>query len=128
MFYSNWKQFQVFKIAKIEFNVTVHYGLWANAFSCDTLKSLCTIGKGLCIKDDYIDMMGMCKTVQDETCDTLKHRVGRNDGICFILLCIYNLHLPIFPPVEMLTSATRNKIGAYSMERFGFQDFPSSKC
>ena len=27
-FYSNWKQFQVFKMAKFEFKVTVHYGLW----------------------------------------------------------------------------------------------------
>ena len=27
-FYSNWKQFQVFKIAKLEFKVTLHYGLW----------------------------------------------------------------------------------------------------
>ena len=27
-FYSNWKQFQVFKIAKFEFNVTVHCSLW----------------------------------------------------------------------------------------------------
>ena len=27
--YSNWKQFQVFKIATFEFNVTVYYGLWA---------------------------------------------------------------------------------------------------
>ena len=26
---SNWKQFQVFKIVKFEFKVTVHYGLWA---------------------------------------------------------------------------------------------------
>ena len=28
-FYSNWKQFQVFKIVRCEFNVTVHYDLWA---------------------------------------------------------------------------------------------------
>ena len=28
-FYSNWKQFQVYKIAKLEFKVTVHYSLWA---------------------------------------------------------------------------------------------------
>ena len=27
-FYSNWKQFQVFKIAEFEFKVTVHYGLY----------------------------------------------------------------------------------------------------
>ena len=27
-FYSNWTQFQVFKIAKFEFKVTVHYRLW----------------------------------------------------------------------------------------------------
>ena len=27
-FFSNWKQFQVFEIAKFEFKVTVHYGLW----------------------------------------------------------------------------------------------------
>ena len=26
--YSNWKQFQVFKIAKFEFKVTLHCGLW----------------------------------------------------------------------------------------------------
>ena len=36
-FYSNWKQFQVFKIAKIEFKVTVHYNLWANVPSYDPL-------------------------------------------------------------------------------------------
>ena len=28
-FYCNWKLFQVFKIAKFEFKVTVHYSLWA---------------------------------------------------------------------------------------------------
>ena len=28
-FHSNWKQFRVFKIAKFEFTVTVHYGPWA---------------------------------------------------------------------------------------------------
>ena len=36
-FYNNWKQFQVFKKAKFEFKVTVHYGLWENASSCDPL-------------------------------------------------------------------------------------------
>ena len=30
-FYCNWKQFQVFKIAKFEFKVSVHYGLWAKS-------------------------------------------------------------------------------------------------
>ena len=38
LFYSNWKQFQVFKIAKLEFKVTVYtmaYG--QNAHSCDPL-------------------------------------------------------------------------------------------
>ena len=33
-FYSNWKQFQIFKIAKLEFKVTVHYGLWGKTPSC----------------------------------------------------------------------------------------------
>ena len=33
-FYCNLKQFQIFKIAKFEFKVTVHYGLWANSSSC----------------------------------------------------------------------------------------------
>ena len=39
-FYSNWKQFQVFKIAKFEFNVTVHYGWWGkkNNTRLSTLK------------------------------------------------------------------------------------------
>ena len=27
-FYTNWKQFQILKIAKFEFGVTVHHGLW----------------------------------------------------------------------------------------------------
>ena len=40
LFYSNWKYFQVFKIAKFEFGVTVHYGLWKNAPSCEPLISL----------------------------------------------------------------------------------------
>ena len=31
MLYSNWKQFQVFKIAKFEFKITVHYGPWAKS-------------------------------------------------------------------------------------------------
>ena len=29
LFYSNWKQFQAFKIVLFEFKITVHYGLWA---------------------------------------------------------------------------------------------------
>ena len=33
----NWTQFLVFKIAKFEFKVTVHYGLWEKAPSCDSL-------------------------------------------------------------------------------------------
>ena len=36
--YSNWKKKQVFTIAKFEFMVKVHYGLWANAPSCDPLR------------------------------------------------------------------------------------------
>ena len=32
-FRSNWKQFQVFKLAQFEFKVTVPYGLWQNASS-----------------------------------------------------------------------------------------------
>ena len=40
IFYSNWKQFQVFKIAKFEFNVTVHLAYRQNAPSCDPLKHL----------------------------------------------------------------------------------------
>ena len=27
-FYPNWNQFQIFKIARFEFKVTVHNGLW----------------------------------------------------------------------------------------------------
>ena len=34
------KQFQVFKIAKLEFKITVHYSLWANVPSCDPLNLL----------------------------------------------------------------------------------------
>ena len=37
--YSNWKQFQIFKIAKVEFKVTVRYGLWEKAPICDPLIS-----------------------------------------------------------------------------------------
>ena len=33
-----FKKIQVFKIAKFEFKATVHYGLWANAPSCDRLR------------------------------------------------------------------------------------------
>ena len=40
-FYSNWKQFQFFKIAKFEFKVTVHYGLWKKGPSFDPLKDVC---------------------------------------------------------------------------------------
>ena len=39
-FYSNWKQFQVFKITKFEFKVTVHYGLWANCTQLWPLKDV----------------------------------------------------------------------------------------
>ena len=37
-FYSNWKQFLVFKIAKFEFMVTVHYSLWAKCTQLWPLK------------------------------------------------------------------------------------------
>ena len=37
-FYSNWKQFQVVKIAKFEFKVTVHYDLWAKCTQLWPLK------------------------------------------------------------------------------------------
>ena len=37
-FYSNWKQFQVFKIGKFEFKVTVHYSLWAKCTQLWPLK------------------------------------------------------------------------------------------
>ena len=39
-FYSNWKQFQVFKIAKFELKVTVHCGLLEKAPSCDSLTNI----------------------------------------------------------------------------------------
>ena len=39
-FYSNWKQFQVFKIAKFEFKVIVHYGLWAKCTQLWPLKGV----------------------------------------------------------------------------------------
>ena len=31
----------MFKIAKFEFKVTVHYSQWQNAFSCDPLNTIC---------------------------------------------------------------------------------------
>ena len=34
-FYSNWKQFHVFKIVKFESKVTVHYDLWAKCTQLD---------------------------------------------------------------------------------------------
>ena len=37
--YSNWKQFQVFKIAKFEFKVTVHYSPWARCTQLWPLKT-----------------------------------------------------------------------------------------
>ena len=36
-FYSNWKQFQAFKITNFDLKITVHYGLWAKCTSCDPL-------------------------------------------------------------------------------------------
>ena len=41
--YSNWKKIQVFKIAKFEFKVTVQYGQWQNASSCDPLMQWKTV-------------------------------------------------------------------------------------
>ena len=37
-FYSNWKQFQVLKISKFEFKVTIHYRLWAKCTQLWPLK------------------------------------------------------------------------------------------
>ena len=52
-FYSSWKQFQVVEIAKFEFSVTVHCGLWEKAPGCDPLSSL----KLVCI------LLGLCCVV-----------------------------------------------------------------
>ena len=42
-FYSSWKKFQVFKIVKFEFKVTVHYIAYGqNAPSCDPLNTYVT--------------------------------------------------------------------------------------
>ena len=49
--YSNWKQFQVFKIAKFEFKVTVHYSLWAK---CTKLWPLNCVIVASCLKSKLI--------------------------------------------------------------------------
>ena len=40
LFYSNWKQFQIFKMGKFEFKVTVHYSLWAKCTQLWPLKGV----------------------------------------------------------------------------------------
>ena len=68
-FYSNWKQFQVFKKVKFEFKVTVHYSLWTKCIQLWPLKYVKST------KSKYEIQCRSNYIKQNKTCTNVKVRV-----------------------------------------------------